>query len=106
MPKRVPSYRPPLLGPPGRAAADYRRSGSRMADNQFYASTPWRTLRRAFLASVPLCHDCRQRGLMVYATEVHHIKERRDFPELAFDWDNLMALCKACHNAKRRRHAI
>lgn len=28
---------------------------------------------------------------------VHHIKERRDYPELAYDPDNLISLCFSCH---------
>lgn len=29
--------------------------------------------------------------------EVHHIKNRRDYPELAFEDSNLITLCKTCN---------
>jgi 5-methylcytosine-specific restriction endonuclease McrA len=31
------------------------------------------------------------------AKEVHHIKHLDDYPELAFDDNNLISLCSACH---------
>jgi 5-methylcytosine-specific restriction endonuclease McrA len=31
------------------------------------------------------------------AKEVHHIKHLEDYPELAFDDNNLISLCSACH---------
>ena len=34
------------------------------------------------------------------ATEVHHIKHLDEYPELAYDNDNLVSLCHACHNAR------
>lgn len=51
-----------------------------------------------------LCEECRRYGrldkdgLPVKATTAHHIKHRREFPELAFDVRNGRALCGACHN--------
>lgn len=31
---------------------------------------------------------------------VHHKKHADEYPELAYDLDNLESLCEACHNKK------
>lgn len=35
---------------------------------------------------------------MIAAREVHHIKHSDEYPELAYDDNNLISLCHACHN--------
>jgi 5-methylcytosine-specific restriction protein A len=105
MPRALPSYRPPRLGPPRPTAAEYGRTERRLAANRFYASVAWRRLRAAFLAEHPLCHDCRERGRLVPANEVHHINDRIAYPMLALQWNNLMSLCKVCHSRRGCRHA-
>ena len=37
------------------------------------------------------------------AAEVHHIKELVDFPELALDDDNLISLCRECHEKTKKK---
>ncbi|MCB0080444.1 MAG: HNH endonuclease [Caldilineaceae bacterium] len=49
----------------------------------------------------PLCRHCRERGQTTAATEVDHIKARRDGGSDAFD--NLQSLCKSCHSRKTAR---
>jgi 5-methylcytosine-specific restriction protein A len=83
-------------------ARDYRRRPDRADDNKFYCSTAWRKLRAAILRRSPLCVDCGEAGRVTAASEVHHVKERRDFPDLALDPSNLEGLCRPCHNRKRR----
>jgi 5-methylcytosine-specific restriction endonuclease McrA len=100
MPKRVPYHRPVTLAA---SSVTYRRQPARAEDNRFYCSVPWRRLRAAFLAAHPLCADCRRQGRVTAASEVHHVKERRDHPDLALDWANLEALCRPCHNGRRAR---
>lgn len=56
----------------------------------------WRKIRKAFLAANPLCEMCRREGRYIDATEVHHVKPLADGG--TNDFDNLMALCKACHS--------
>lgn len=63
----------------------------------WYKRKLWRELRAMQLADFPLCEVCKQRGKMVPATEVHHIKARRSHPELALEPDNLQSICKPCH---------
>jgi len=56
-----------------------------------------------YLAEHPLCEDCEAKGQISAAVDVHHIRDRRDNPDLALDYDNLQALCKPCHNSKRTK---
>lgn len=48
-----------------------------------------------------------QNGKCLYCTsepkEVHHIKAVNEYPELAFDLDNVVAVCKACHKLQHKK---
>ena len=44
------------------------------------------------------CVWCRRYGRTREAKIVHHIKEVDEYPELAWDDNNLVSLCLACHN--------
>ena len=88
---------------------------------QFYNSSKWKRkrieiLRRDFFE----CQDCRKRlrdafenGIVLSAYDskirraecVHHVKELRDYPELALDDDNLISLCAECHNKRHGRNS-
>ena len=64
---------------------------------RFYASKDWKQTRDAYFTNANgLCEACGEAG-----EEVHHIKaltpENIKDPEIAFGFDNLMLLCKACH---------
>ena len=65
------------------------------------------------------CQDCRERlrkateegrrltgedAKIRIATQVHHIKELREYPQLAFDKENLISLCTQCHNIRHGRN--
>lgn len=89
-----------------------------------YNSRRWKVKRLDILKRDKFeCQDCRQRlrdaaekGVRLYgedakirrAEEVHHIKELKEHPELAFEDDNLISLCIDCHNLRhgRKLHAI
>lgn len=45
-----------------------------------------------------LCQICLEKNRIKRADVVHHIKELRDSPSLAYDEENLIAICHACHN--------
>lgn len=67
---------------------------------KFYNSTRWKRCRKTYVASLPsqLCMRC---GVEI-GTEVHHIIEltARNIHDdnITLSWDNLMLLCKQCHN--------
>lgn len=62
-------------------------------------SAAWRKLRRAVLASEPLCRHCTSRGLTVVATDVDH----RDNNPANNSLVNLQPLCCECHSRKTHR---
>lgn len=85
----------------------------------FYNSAAWKHKRMKILERDHYeCQDCRKRlekaagnGIKLEgrdrkiwpAEEVHHIKELREYPELALADDNLISLCARCHNLRHGR---
>ena len=79
--------------------------------SEIYNSREWKELRIAKLRANPLCEQCIKDGEAVgilggyirSATCVHHIvpietaRTKEEMRRLAFDWNNLMSLCKSCH---------
>lgn len=85
------------------AAVPKRRDCRESASRRGYDAT-WQRCREMFLRQHPICHDCgaalldaKRRG------HVHHVQKVADRPDLRLDWDNLMALCDACHTARTNR---
>lgn len=69
-----------------------------MPQNPFYKTKKWRDKRDSILRRDGyLCQHCKKYGKEVEATTVHHIKHRDEYPELAYDSDNLVSLCYKCH---------
>ena len=69
-----------------------------------YNSREWKELRIAKLRSTDgLCEECLKEGIVTSARCVHHIipietaRTKEEMRRLAFDWNNLMSLCKSCH---------
>lgn len=85
-----------------RAGREYDRLSRDDEAKRFYRSAEWLAIRRTKLRRSPLCERCFPR-LVVPATTVHHIKERRECPELALEIDNLESLCAPCHSSHHAR---
>lgn len=67
--------------------------------HKFYWWKQWKFLRaRVRKRDRNECQRCKRNGDQSRAEVVHHIKEVKDYPELALDMNNCEALCKACHN--------
>jgi 5-methylcytosine-specific restriction protein A len=68
----------------------------------------WQQLRSRFIAENPLCVECAKGGVATSADEVHHIVPITESPWLRLEYNNLMALCVACHRAmdQDRRDAV
>lgn len=70
---------------------------------KIYNSERWRRLRAWKFACNPLCEVCLSKDVVTPAEDIHHIvsfmsvdnPDQRIF--LAYDFDNLMSLCKKCH---------
>ena len=75
-------------------------------------SRRWRRLRVAALRQHPYCEDCRQKGLTVGATEVHHVTPvetgatKAEKESLMYNPANLRSLCHTCHVEIHRRMRV
>ena len=72
--------------------------------SEIYNSREWKELRIAKLRSTKgLCEECMKQGVVTSARCVHHIvpietaRTKDEMKRLAFDVNNLRALCFACH---------
>ena len=60
----------------------------------------WRKFRLWFLKRHPICVDCETEGIVRAATEVHHVKKLKQFPELRLVESNVRGLCWPHHNIR------
>ncbi len=72
---------------------------------QFYKSPQWIDLRKqALMRDKHECQRCNgkfcpaEQITLSEATEVHHIKGIKEYPELCLHLDNIVSLCHACHD--------
>ena len=81
----------------------------------FYKSKAWQRVRESVMQrDGRLCVDCMKQGLYRPAEEVHHITELTpeniNDPEISLNMDNLVSLCKECHQkrhgARERRYKV
>ena len=71
---------------------------------EIYNSREWKELRIAKLRSTDgLCEECMKQGIVTAARCVHHVvpietaRTKDEMKRLAFDVNNLRALCFTCH---------
>ncbi len=84
-----------------RREADDLNRRDRMA---IYNTARWRRMRVLQLMAQPLCQVCEGCGRTELAVDVHHLRSFTGFEGaarrmVAFDPDNLISLCKVCHQA-------
>ena len=66
---------------------------------KFYKSKEWQQLKaRAKKRDKNQCVMCKEQGHYSPCEAVHHIKHVKQVPELALALDNVICLCKECHN--------
>lgn len=71
---------------------------------KIYNSSKWVKLRNAYIQANPLCELCLEKEIIKPAEEVHHIKpigtglDELEMMDLAYNPENLKALCKECHH--------
>jgi len=83
-----------------KAKRDYMREYQRNDKNNPLKTTRWTKLRKTILnRDKHLCQRCLLKYGIANSTELqaHHIKSRRDYPELVFDNRNIITLCKTCN---------
>ena len=94
----------PTINKPKKYNAD---SGNRYVSDRrrIYNSERWRRLRAIKFADQPLCEMCQAKGIIRVAEDIHHIKSfmtaetKQEMYKLAYEYDNLMSLCKQCHQS-------
>ena len=69
---------------------------------QIYQNKKWKDLRKAKLMKNPLCEMCLQKGKTTPAIDVHHKDSFLNYEgnrrlEVAYNYDNLLSVCKECH---------
>lgn len=73
-----------------------------------YQDRRWKLLRQAKMRANPVCERCDANNKVSPTEEVHHIipfewgKSQYEREELAFDYDNLLSVCVACHKEVHR----
>ena len=82
---------------------------ARQIDRRFYESPEWRRCKAEYLKKANhLCERCLAKGYYEPAVIVHHrvhlTEENYGNAELMFGFDNLEALCLACHNDEHGRN--
>lgn len=90
---------------------------ARRKERQLIYNTPeWKSLSKAFKMAHPLCQRCLEKGIVTPTAHIHHkvsfmtVDNELKRMELAYDWDNLEALCVECHteihnkNGKHHNH--
>ena len=70
--------------------------GYRPNSHERYGSA-WNKVAANYRAKHPLCQPCMADGRTTAAKDVHHIVKVSDRPELVYDEDNLLSVCRACH---------
>lgn len=66
---------------------------------RFYGSKSWREIRyQRLLIDDFICQHCKiEKQIFKEAEMVHHMYNRRDYPEEELNIDTLVSLCNACH---------
>lgn len=81
------------------SAGQYEQAEAR----RIRSSRRWQKVRDAILSEAPFCRDPHERhAVPVLAAEVHHVVPVARAPSLAFDADNLMPVCRVCHELIER----
>ena len=82
-------------------AYNQRRNQEDSKYRTFRNSKPWRLLSRAKLQDCGYKCEAGLEGCKRRAVEVHHIKpiKTQEGWTARLEWDNLMGVCIACHNA-------
>ena len=74
--------------------------------NSFYASRQWQDLRnQRWYDADGLCEMCKKKGIIREGIDVHHLVEISKDWSKRLDYDNLVLLCKDCHNEIHNRQS-
>lgn len=95
----------PTINKQPRKKPDYTKRGDNILAAKIYNTPQWKNLRKIKLMSNPVCEMCLEQGKVSPTEEIHHItpiltgKDELEMMDLAFNYDNLISLCKECHHS-------
>lgn len=77
--------------------------------NIIYHSSRWKKLRLDYIKHHPLCEICLNEGIIKEGIDVHHKDSFLNYngsasQQKAYDWNNLMTLCKYHHQLLHQNH--
>lgn len=101
----------PYLNKPKKKRQRDSRGDRRQARVRIYCTEKWKRIRIGCLLEHPLCELCEARGITTLAEDVHHRSSFQLYDGAmklykAYDSNNLMSLCKACHAWIHRHGAV
>ncbi len=75
---------------------------------KIYQSQKWKDLRTAKLMEQPLCEICLAKDKITLAIDVHHRDSFMNYEGIqrlakAYDYSNLLSVCKECHSELHRK---
>ena len=74
--------------------------------DNFYQTKEWKLLRnQKYYDANGLCELCKKKGIIREGIDVHHLVEISKDWSKRLDYDNLVLLCKDCHNAIHNRQS-
>ncbi len=73
--------------------------------SSFYSSKDWRALRDYKRELNPLCEKCYAKGIIKDTEEIHHMVSIEADMSKALELDNLISLCKSCHDSEHERQS-
>jgi 5-methylcytosine-specific restriction endonuclease McrA len=78
-------------------------SSARSKGDNFYQSPAWKRLRAEHYAfpDHALCYYCNMSGIVRLGPICDHYRPRRLFPELQYEYHNLVSACPHCDSKKR-----
>ena len=85
---------------------DRRNELNRKERIKIYNTQRWRDLRAWKMTNDPLCEECSKDNKVTAVEDVHHIisfmstNDPIERSRLAFDYNNLMSICKECQAKK------
>ena len=86
--------------------SNYRRPKENN-NKEVYNKQRWRKLRKLYFMEHPLCEFCLKLGKVTPAEDIHHKNSPFNYEgnhkfAVAFDYDNLISLCKVHHQFLHR----
>lgn len=89
---------------------DKKETDMRELRRKAYNNTAWRKMRDTYLHEHPICEECLKKGKITPAEDIHHKKSPFKGGDINYglllDYDNLMAVCKKCHQAIHNQKAL